>query len=643
MGQQRAKTQEQSLGETAVVSLHGAEGRGDHAALLEALASDAPFGLCFLALPDFRCEYANAALAEITGATVEAMLGRTRAEIIGAEAAQEPDALCRQALESGRPVTGAEMRLRLAGSPGENRHFQISYLPVYEANGQPRGVWSVVQETTQRHRQEGEVLRARQEAEQAGARLRALFDAMEAPVLMADVNGRLIETNAAGRRYLNGGSAREALPTLAEYLASHPMLNAEGLPIPDAMRPIVRALAGEIVHGLEVQILLPEGRPMWALANAVPVRSADGRILGGVLTLQDVTHRHEAREQLEQAYQEADTERQLLTHIFDNIPFTHVALFNQEGQLVRINPDGPRLLGYETAEPFRAALAQPEAWKVLRTDGTPVPPDEWPLARALRGERFDSEEYHVLTPDGYEACFLMNGGPVAWDREGSATLAVNVGHDVRELRRLMDAEREKAQRLVEAFAETHHRVKNNLQVIAALLDMRVMDDGEDAPPVTRDDLRRMVGQVRAIAAVHDFLSHHQSAMTVSARELVKRLVPMAMQTAGVKATWQADEVVVSVQQGTALALILQELLSNAGKHGAQAARVSLQYGGAGCLLEVADDGPGFPPGFDAGREAHQGLALVVTLAERDLQGHILFETGDSGGGSVRIRFQAVAG
>jgi PAS domain S-box-containing protein len=355
-----------------VVSWRAAEGRDGRAALLEVLARDAPFGLCFLAWPDFRFEYANAALAEIAGTTVEAMLGRTRAEIIGAEAARKPDALCHQALASGQPVMGAEMRLRLARQPDDERQFQISYLPVYDGNRQPRGVWSLVQETTQRHRQQEEMLRVRQEAEQASARLRALFDAVEDPILMADMNGRLVETNAAGRRYLNSGSERESLPTLAEYLASHRMFNAEGLLIPDAMRPIVRALAGEIMQGLEVRVLPPEGEPMWALVNAAPVRSADGRILGSVLMLHDITDRHGAREQLEQAYQQAETERQLLAHIFDNIPFTHVALFDQDGQLVRINPDGPRLMGYETAGQFRAALAKPDAWKVLRADGTPV-------------------------------------------------------------------------------------------------------------------------------------------------------------------------------------------------------------------------------------------------------------------------------
>jgi two-component sensor histidine kinase len=168
------------------------------------------------------------------------------------------------------------------------------------------------------------------------------------------------------------------------------------------------------------------------------------------------------------------------------------------------------------------------------------------------------------------------------------------------------------------------------------LDLRIMDDAE---PLSRTDLRGMVGQVRAIAAVHDFLSHHQAAMTVSAREVVKRLVPMVQQTTGLTATWQADDTTLSVQQGTALALILNELLSNAGKHGAQRAQVTLRCSPAGCLLEVGDNGPGFPSEFDLEMHAHQGLSLVVTLAERDLQGRIHIEN-DATGGCVHITFPA---
>ncbi len=820
------------------------------------------------------------------------------------------------------------------GNEGPLHLQSVSAAPIRAKDGAIIGAASVGRDISAEwrlRRQEAEMAQARQAAEQAGARLRALFDTIADPVLMADTNGRLVETNAAGRQYLGNLPEEAPLPTLAEYLMSHRMYTQDHLPVPPEMRPIVRALAGEVIHGQEVRVVFPEGREMWALIHAAPVRAEDGRILGSALTLHDVTDLHQARQELEQAYQQAQAERQILENVFDNIPYTHVALFDQHGRLVRINPDGPRLMGYETADAFRAALARPQEWQMLR-DNVSISPDQWPLTRALRGERFDSQEYHVLTPDGYEAHFLMNGGPVAWDEDGNVTLAVNVGHDVRELRRLMDeaereraqyrtltesipqfvwsatpdgkavyfnahweaftgtptdqllgdgwlqdihpqdrervaaawaaacaagadyeveyrlrgkggiyrhflargtrvndsrgrclqivgtttditdpvrdrnrnrllrqigdslraslhpddvlrattgilgrflkasrayysvvgpaaqeisilseytrdaarpsvlgtyplpgdnpfakalmsgqnmiisdvrkdpltrpvqdrflryrirsligipivegarwvatlfvaddaprqwteeeveltelvaerarlavenarlyqAEREQTQRLAEAFAETHHRVKNNLQVIAALLDMRLMESEGDSAPISRRDLGRMVGHVRAIAAVHDFLSHHQAAMTVSAREVVKRLVPMAIQTADIHTEWQSDDAVLSVKQGTALALILNELLSNASKHGAQRAWVTLRRTGDACQLEVSDDGPGFPPDFNPERDAHQGLDLVTTLAERDLQGRISFGNTPAAGGCVQIHFTVEA-
>jgi PAS domain S-box-containing protein len=787
----------------------------------------------------------------------------------------------------------------------------------------------VAQERGESGDPEQELRQARQEAAQAGARLRALFDAMQDTVMMADTEGRLIETNAAGRAYLGDLAPDAPLPSLARYLASHRMYTPDGMPIPSEQRPIVRAIAGEKVQDHEARVVFPDGKEAWILINASPVRDADGRIQGGIQALRDITYRHQARQQLETALQGAQTQQQILANLFLNIPQTHVAFFDRNANLVHINPDGPRLMGYVTAAQLQAALRRPDAWKVTAADGAPVAPERWPLARALRGERFDAQEYHVLTPDGYEAHFLMNGGPVAWDEEGRVTLAVNVGHDIRELRRLMDeaereraqyqtltesipqfvwsadpegratyfnagwsrftgtpterllgdgwqkdihprdrarvaaawrtactaggnyeveyrlrgrdgayrrflargrpvrdnqgrfvqmvgtttditaqvrdrdrdrllrqigdklratldpgqmlravaselghfadvarvyyadingeagtlsihddyaysdalpsatgvhpmrarpsvvvafqagktltfadlatdartrddyaeafapfeirsmlavplreqgqwvstlvladdaprqwteeevelteavaertrlavenarlyeAEREKARRLEESFAETHHRVKNNLQVIAALLDMRIMDDAEDAIPVTRQDLQRMVGNVRAIAAVHDFLSHHQAAMTVSARGVIGRLVAMATQTAGITADCEADETTLTVKQGTALALILNELLSNAGKHGAQTARVLFRCRDADCHLAVGDDGPGFRPDFDPERHVQQGLSLVTMLAERDLQGTIEFGNRVEGGGQVRIMF-----
>lgn len=472
--------------------------------------------------------------------------------------------------------------------------------------------------------------------EQAEARLRAVFDALASPLLVADLTGRIVDANAAGRDYLGVGAA-DALPSMQEYLSSHRMFAADGAEILAEDRPLARSLSGEIAHNREVRIVNPDGSEMWALVCGAPVRSRDGSIIGGLLTVNDVTERHQARKRLEEAYREVDSQRTILERLFDNIPHTHVAFFDSSFALVRINPDGPKLLGYNSAEEFKEALSNPALWQVYLADGTPVPPDQWPLARALRGERFESQEYYVVNPAGREVRFLMNGAPVAWHPDGTVALAVNVGHDVRELRRLVQAEQEKSERLTNAITETHHRVKNNLQVIAALLDMRVME-GSDLEPISRDDLRELTAQVRVIAAVHDFLSHTDPAMSVNGRAVLERLVPMTSQTAGIPVTWEADNVVFSVKQGTALALLLNELVTNCGKHGASSCHVCLSSHGDHCNLTIEDDGPGFAPGFDCVRDGNQGLALVCTLAERDLQGSIQFGRSERGGASVRIAF-----
>jgi PAS domain S-box-containing protein len=476
--------------------------------------------------------------------------------------------------------------------------------------------------------------------EQAEARLRAVFDALASPLLVVDLSGQIVDANAAGRDYLGVGQD-QALPSMDEYLASHRMFTLDGAEILAEDRPLARSLSGEIAHNREVRIVDPDGSEMWVLASGAPVRSRDGSIIGGLLTVNDVTERHRARKRLEEAYREVDAQRRILELVFDNIPHTHVAFFDSSFALVRINPDGPKLLGYDTVEEFTEALTHPDQWQVHLADGTPVPLDQWPLARALRGERFDSQEYFVVNPAGREVRFLMNGAPVAWNPDGTVALAVNVGHDVRELRRLVEAEREKSERLASAFAETHHRVKNNLQVIAALLDMRVME-GDEGEPVSRNDLRELTAQVRAIAAVHDFLSHTDPAMSVNGRAALERLVPMTSQTAGIPVTWEADNVVFSVKQGTALALLLNELVTNSGKHGATCCHVRLSVHEDHCELVTEDDGPGFPTGFDCTRDGNQGLALVCTLAERDLQGGIEFGRSERGGASVRIAFDCFA-
>jgi two-component sensor histidine kinase len=94
---------------------------------------------------------------------------------------------------------------------------------------------------------------------------------------------------------------------------------------------------------------------------------------------------------------------------------------------------------------------------------------------------------------------------------------------------------------------------------------------------------------------------------------------------------------------TTLALILNELVSNAGKHAFQEGRggtlsISLDREGEELALRVRDDGPGLPDGFDLDAHAHVGLDVVRVLAERDLDGR--FSVAGEDGVVAEVRFAA---
>ncbi len=78
---------------------------------------------------------------------------------------------------------------------------------------------------------------------------------------------------------------------------------------------------------------------------------------------------------------------------------------------------------------------------------------------------------------------------------------------------------------------------------------------------------------------------------------------------------QAEPLLLPADQITPLGLITSELVTNALKHGAGRVLVSLSPAPQGLQLRVEDEGPGFPPEFDARHSAGLGMRLVVALAK----------------------------
>ncbi len=195
-------------------------------------------------------------------------------------------------------------------------------------------------------------------------------------------------------------------------------------------------------------------------------------------------------------------------------------------------------------------------------------------------------------------------------------------------------------RLRLAMAETHHRVKNNLQVIAALVDMKLMHAEELIPS---SELRRIGEHIRSLAAIHDLLTERVrtdlTSDAIPVRNALDKLLPLLSNMEGARELkWDIADIQLPTNFCTAITLITNELISNAFKHGKGSVALKLEQNGILISLQVADEGGGFPPNFDPGIAANTGLELVNCLTEIDLCGSVRYETDPAGGARVSVTF-----
>jgi two-component sensor histidine kinase len=191
--------------------------------------------------------------------------------------------------------------------------------------------------------------------------------------------------------------------------------------------------------------------------------------------------------------------------------------------------------------------------------------------------------------------------------------------------------------------EIHHRVKNNLQTVAALL--RLQARRVDIP-AARAALEESVRRVASIALVHETLSM-SSDEAVDFDGIVDRVANAATEVATTESTVamrrQGTFGVLPAEIATSLVMVLNELLLNAVEHGFPAAREDGEVGTRAEVVltahrfrkqlhvTVADNGRGLPADFDAERSGQLGLQIVRALVTGELRGTIELRNRAEGG------------
>jgi PAS domain S-box-containing protein len=262
---------------------------------------------------------------------------------------------------------------------------------------------------------------------------------------------------------------------------------------------------------------------------------------------------------------------------------------------------------------------------------------------AEEGADFDME-YRVVWPNG-TVRWIYDRGKTFLDGAGNPISMTGACVDVTE-RKLRQAQIEALNaRLRRAMTETHHRVKNNLQLMSALIDMQ-RQDKRDAVPVS--ELLRLSQNIQALGVIHEILTQEAKedgdAAHISTAAVLGRLLPMLQHALeGRQLRFTVDDIKLPGRKATSLALITNELISNAAKHGKGDIEITFRTTDITAMLEVCDDGPGFPADFNPVAAAHTGLELIENIARWDLGGTPAYANRPEGGARITITFPSGTG
>jgi PAS domain S-box-containing protein len=313
----------------------------------------------------------------------------------------------------GEVVTYTEYRLRRKDT-GEEWVGSYSFAPIRNEDGEIIGSVVVARDVTDEKHSE-EALR------ESEFNFRTLAENMSQFAWMTDEKGWIIWYNK--RWYDYTGTTFEQMQGWGWREVHHP----------DHVERVVESFSRSLKTGEVWEDTFPlrrkDGEYRWFLSRAIPIWDEHGKILRWFGTNTDVTELREAKEEAE--WQSARSKA-----IFDNMAIG-VCVADSQGNFIDINPAGLAIHEYDSLEEIQRNLVEfPELVEGRTMDGRLVPVDEWPMARALRGETFIAHDLLVTKKDTGRTIATRYSGSSVRDSEGNIILAIITFTDITTQKRI---------------------------------------------------------------------------------------------------------------------------------------------------------------------------------------------------------------
>jgi two-component sensor histidine kinase/CheY-like chemotaxis protein len=223
----------------------------------------------------------------------------------------------------------------------------------------------------------------------------------------------------------------------------------------------------------------------------------------------------------------------------------------------------------------------------------------------------------------------MNGPSIA----RSLRYAIERGRIEKELKKNRDSLEEMVAEKETLLREIHHRVKNNLQLIAGLLDMTLMGSSDEAIKSILTDLKL---KIQTMAQVHTRLYESRQIGKINITDQCMDQITalsniFSHEGHEIRCTINKEELFLPVDQALPCALVINEILSNAYKHAFEGRKngtikISTLRENDRVRIAIRDNGIGLPENFDIDRPGSLGVTLIRTIIRHQLKGEVMFNS-----------------